>query len=179
MFYLFLSILYKQKLHFRFFITELYNFVANVKRLMEREAIVDRLEVSPKPDDAVSRALSVRSKVDPKYQKDGRQAWIVCVASFLIQVWVIGILHAFGVFFVAFLEEFGGPKASAGKHGVNTSSSLQLCTEVPCAFCVPYKAICLVGFEHMTTRHTSMVAVYQLGTCFLFQLGLARPPTAW
>ena len=46
--------------------------------------------------------------------KDGKKAWIVCGASFLIQVWVVGVLHAFGVFFLAFLEDFECTKAEAG-----------------------------------------------------------------
>jgi hypothetical protein len=46
--------------------------------------------------------------------KDGRKAWIVCFSSFILQICVLGILHAFGVFFVAFLEEFKCSKAAAG-----------------------------------------------------------------
>ena len=61
-----------------------------------------------------SNPHSVVDTIDLAALKDGKRAWIVCFASFFVQVWVVGILHAFGVFFVAFLEEFKCSKAVAG-----------------------------------------------------------------
>ena len=72
---------------------------------------VNQLDEIAKTDDAISHASSVKNI---KSLKDSKRAWVVCLASFLIQVWVVGILHAYGVFFVAFLEEFKCSKSSAG-----------------------------------------------------------------
>ena len=46
--------------------------------------------------------------------KDTRRCWYVVVAGFLIQVLILGVLHVFGVFFVALIEEFKCSKADAG-----------------------------------------------------------------
>ena len=47
--------------------------------------------------------------------KDSKQAWLVCIAAVSSQVVHLGILHAFGVFFVALLEDFPCTKAAAGE----------------------------------------------------------------
>ncbi|KAK3606747.1 hypothetical protein CHS0354_036545 [Potamilus streckersoni] len=46
-------------------------------------------------------------------QKDSRYAWLVCFCCFTSQVFILGVLHAFGVFFVEFLQSFGSTKAEA------------------------------------------------------------------
>lgn len=47
--------------------------------------------------------------------KDGKLAWVVCVAGFLLQVLIVGMLHVFGVFFVEFIQEFKKTKGEIGK----------------------------------------------------------------
>ena len=47
--------------------------------------------------------------------KDGKRAWLVVIAAFSIQVVVVGILHIFGVFFVALVAEFNATKGDAGE----------------------------------------------------------------
>ena len=47
--------------------------------------------------------------------KDTKYSWFVCSCTFLAQVFILGVLHAYGVFFVEFVKEFKSPKAKAGK----------------------------------------------------------------
>ena len=47
--------------------------------------------------------------------KDTNFSWFVCTCTFISQVFVLGVLHAFGVFFVEFVREFKSPKGEAGK----------------------------------------------------------------
>ena len=47
--------------------------------------------------------------------KDSKRAWVVCFAACLIQAIIVGVLHAFGLFFIVFIEEFKCSKAKAGK----------------------------------------------------------------
>ena len=47
--------------------------------------------------------------------KDNKKAWIVCFASFAIQVIVLGNLHVFGIYYISFLSEFKASKATTGK----------------------------------------------------------------
>lgn len=47
--------------------------------------------------------------------KDTKYSWFICSCAFLTQVFILGVLHAFGVFFVEFLKEFNAPKGEAGK----------------------------------------------------------------
>ena len=49
-------------------------------------------------------------------QKDGKRSWCVCAAAYCIQVVILGVLHAFGVFFVAFIDEFKTTKSTTGKY---------------------------------------------------------------
>ena len=51
----------------------------------------------------------------PRIPKDSRLAWVTCFAAFFIQVFIVGVLHIFGVFFVAFIDEFQTSKANAGE----------------------------------------------------------------
>ena len=46
--------------------------------------------------------------------KDSKISWVVCFAAFLVQVIIVGVLHVFGVFFVALIEEFQCSRAEAG-----------------------------------------------------------------
>ncbi|XP_067676408.1 uncharacterized protein [Haliotis asinina] len=48
-----------------------------------------------------------------RFPKDSKWAWIVCVCSWMTQVLILGILHAFGVFFVEFIEDFKTTKGTA------------------------------------------------------------------
>ena len=48
-------------------------------------------------------------------KKDDKKAWLVCIAAFVIQVIIIGNLHVFGIYFISFLNEFQGSKATTGK----------------------------------------------------------------
>ena len=47
--------------------------------------------------------------------KDCGRSWLVCFAAFLIQVLNVGVMHVFGVFFVAFLDDFNKSKAETGQ----------------------------------------------------------------
>ena len=47
-------------------------------------------------------------------KKDSGRAWLVCAAAFSVQVFIVGVLHIFGVFFVDLLEEFQCSKGEAG-----------------------------------------------------------------
>lgn len=49
--------------------------------------------------------------------KDGYYAWLVCGSSYFIQALVVGILHAYGVFYGEFKREFNASSAQAGKSG--------------------------------------------------------------
>ena len=58
---------------------------------------------------------------DTANQKDTKYSWFICCCTFLTQVFVLGVLHAFGVFFVEFVKEFSAPKGEAGmvKHDID------------------------------------------------------------
>ena len=47
--------------------------------------------------------------------KDTKYSWFICCCTCLTQVFILGVLHAFGVFFVEFLKEFNSPKGQTGK----------------------------------------------------------------
>ena len=47
--------------------------------------------------------------------KDSCYCWFICICGFLTQVFILGVLHAFGVFFVEFVNTFGVTKSEAGK----------------------------------------------------------------
>ncbi|XP_071115322.1 uncharacterized protein [Haliotis cracherodii] len=64
----------------------------------------------PNPEDKV---LFSNATSDLRFPKDSKWAWIVCVCSWITQVLILGILHAFGVFFVEFIEDFKTSKATA------------------------------------------------------------------
>lgn len=49
------------------------------------------------------------------FQKDTKYSWFVCTCAFFTQIFVLGVLHAFGVFFVEFVREFNASKGSTGK----------------------------------------------------------------
>ncbi|OWF53663.1 uncharacterized protein LOC110446130 [Mizuhopecten yessoensis] len=46
-------------------------------------------------------------------KKDSRYSWFVCACGFVMQVFILGIHHAFGVFFVEFVKEFKVSKSQA------------------------------------------------------------------
>ena len=46
---------------------------------------------------------------------DNRDAWIVLVASYLMQVVIMGIMHTFGIFYLSFLQEFGASEGVTGE----------------------------------------------------------------
>ena len=91
--------------------------------VMKRNDADIKLDEITKCDDSRSvksgaTTLSAKELENIRSLKDGTRAWIACFASFLIQVWVVGVLHAYGVFFVAFLEEFDCANATAGKRNL-------------------------------------------------------------
>ena len=55
------------------------------------------------------------NNLDVTNLKDTKYSWFICCCTFLTQVFVLGVLHAFGVFFVEFVKEFNSPKGEAGK----------------------------------------------------------------
>ncbi len=57
--------------------------------------------------------------------KDSRQAWLVCLGAFLLQVLVVGVLHVFGVYMVAFLKEFKCTTVEAGKDEAFVSQGIR------------------------------------------------------
>ncbi|XP_069134062.1 monocarboxylate transporter 3-like [Argopecten irradians] len=46
-------------------------------------------------------------------KKDSKYSWLVCASGFVIQVFILGIHHAFGSFFVEFVKEFKVSKSEA------------------------------------------------------------------
>jgi hypothetical protein len=48
------------------------------------------------------------------FRKDTKYSWFVCSCAFFTQIFVLGVLHAFGVFFVEFVKEFNASKGSTG-----------------------------------------------------------------
>ncbi|XP_060079659.1 monocarboxylate transporter 3-like [Ylistrum balloti] len=46
-------------------------------------------------------------------KKDSRYSWFVCACGFVMQVFILGVHHAFGVFFVEFIKEFKVSKSQA------------------------------------------------------------------
>ena len=53
--------------------------------------------------------------------KDSRRCWLVCFAAWLAQVVIIGVLHVFGVFLVALIEEFKCSRADAGEETISST----------------------------------------------------------
>ncbi|XP_046560171.1 uncharacterized protein LOC124269203 [Haliotis rubra] len=64
----------------------------------------------PNPEDEIPFSNAPN---DLRFPKDSKWAWIVCVCSWMTQVLILGILHAFGVFFVEFIEDFKTTKGTA------------------------------------------------------------------
>lgn len=54
-------------------------------------------------------------KENTGFQKDSKYAWFVCACAFTTQVFVLGVLHAFGVFFVELIKEFNSAKGETGR----------------------------------------------------------------
>lgn len=57
------------------------------------------------------------------FKKDTKYSWFVCSCTFVSQVFVLGILHAYGVLFVEFVKEFKAPKGKAG----NLKENMEKC----------------------------------------------------
>lgn len=47
-------------------------------------------------------------------EKDTKYSWFVCSCAFTTQVFVLGVLHAFGVFFVDLIKDFKSAKGETG-----------------------------------------------------------------
>lgn len=77
------------------------------------DSVPSTSRVMPSRSMASSVGLSIAEERNRK-MKDGPWAWVVCICSFMVQVWVIGVLHAYGVFYLAFIEEFKCPNSTAG-----------------------------------------------------------------
>ena len=104
--------------------SSIYTRSLSVFTIMKRNDADIKLDEITKCDDSRSvksgaTTLSAKELENIRSLKDGTRAWIACFASFLIQVWVVGVLHAYGVFFVAFLEEFDCANATAGKRNLS------------------------------------------------------------
>lgn len=50
--------------------------------------------------------------------KDSRLSWIVCGAVIVTQILILGVLHAFGIFFVVLTHEFASTKANVGLYQI-------------------------------------------------------------
>ncbi|KAL4232930.1 hypothetical protein ACF0H5_007618 [Mactra antiquata] len=57
------------------------------------------------------QGVDSKPKENILFRKDTKYSWFVCACAFFTQIFVLGVLHAFGVFFVEFVKEF---KASKG-----------------------------------------------------------------
>ena len=56
-------------------------------------------------------------------EKDGIRAWMVCLGGYGIQVFILGVLHAFGVFYIHLTKEFNASKGqtawvASGAYGI-------------------------------------------------------------
>ena len=65
--------------------------------------------------------------------KDSSKAWVVCFAAFVIQVLDVGVLHVFGVFFVALIDEFHSTRATVGKPISSLYFNIRVYLVVSCA----------------------------------------------
>lgn len=70
-------------------------------------------------DEGISSVTSEEATDSPSstesFVKDSKYAWVVCLAGFLNQVLILGVLHVFGVFFVEFVKEFNATRGHVGK----------------------------------------------------------------
>ena len=64
--------------------------------------------------DDTFKGVETLEKENTEPQKDTKYSWFVCTCAFTTQVFVLGVLHAFGVFYVEFVKDF---KASKGETG--------------------------------------------------------------
>lgn len=60
-------------------------------------------------------ATDVEGECPTHIKKDSRYSWLVCACSCTTQVFILGVLHAFGVFFVEFIRAFNSTQSKAGK----------------------------------------------------------------
>lgn len=64
------------------------------------------------------REVELLEKETTGFQKDSKYSWFVCACAFTTQVFVLGVLHAFGVFYVELIKDFNSAKGETGKCGL-------------------------------------------------------------
>lgn len=82
-------------------------------RHMDRSTQTGEFE-RPRDTHLHSRATLLTSTAD----KDSRRSWIVCGAVIVTQILILGVLHAFGIFFVVLTHEFASTKANVGLYQI-------------------------------------------------------------
>ena len=74
-----------------------------------RRRSFDNIEAAGDPDEEDSEGSPGNGII-----KDSPRSWLVCAGAFSIQLFIMGFSHAFGVFFVVFVDEFQCSSAKAG-----------------------------------------------------------------
>ena len=67
-----------------------------------------------------------------KRRVDSSWSWVVCLAAFIVQFFVVGTINSFGSFFVAFLEEFQGSEGATGKRNIQSRLFCRCLQEAQC-----------------------------------------------
>jgi len=84
--------------------------------LEKRVSVAETIQAEPSTNDfhdVASAAEPVSSTLWTGVVKDSPKAWLVCAAGFGIQIFITGILHAFGIIYVDLLRDFKCGKAAA------------------------------------------------------------------
>ncbi|KAL5010182.1 hypothetical protein ScPMuIL_012487 [Solemya velum] len=117
----------------------------------------------------------------PRLQKDSKYCWLVVVCGFITQICILGVLHAFGVFYVEFLQEFNSSKAKTAWVGsiayglsmtfgpvasfIQNRYSNRVCMTLGGIIC----AASILGTSFMETLPQIFITFslfYGIGTCF-------------
>jgi len=61
--------------------------------------------------DSNENASDTNEQIEPS---DKLKPWLICAYGFTSRVFIIGVLHGFGPFFIVFLEEFKITKEKSG-----------------------------------------------------------------
>lgn len=62
--------------------------------------------------------LQSQAKLLTTTDKDSRLSWIVCGVVIVTQIFILGVLHAFGIILVALTQEFVTSKAKIGLYQI-------------------------------------------------------------
>ncbi|KAL5010815.1 hypothetical protein ScPMuIL_013120 [Solemya velum] len=117
----------------------------------------------------------------PCLQKDSKYCWLVVACGFITQICILGVLHAFGVFYVEFLREFHSSKAKTAWVGsiayglsmtfgpvasfIQNRYSNRVCMTLGGIIC----AASILGTSFMETLPQIFITFslfYGIGTCF-------------